>query len=59
MAKFMLRYAATCIETQKFSMANQMVGKMRMLVQKFHDNKPDEVDNQYLFLGQIMMAQYL
>jgi hypothetical protein len=43
----------------KIAEAQEHVAKMRMIVQKFHDDDPKQLMNQYLFLGQILIAMTL
>lgn len=57
--KHELSLSTNCITQLKIAEAQEHIAKMRYIVQKFHDDDPKQLMNQFLFLGQILIAMTL
>ena len=49
--KYMLSYASNSIGALKLEEAQKAILKMKQIVQRFHDDNPYDLMNQYFFLG--------
>lgn len=54
--RYMLSYASNCIGALKLQEAQTSIANMRKIVQRFHDDNPHDLMNQYLFLGQVLIS---